>query len=215
MQAYRLKALAGALTVMMCLSACDAATPSQIHTGKIRVKEQMVTEALDAQLDLGRVKAIAHDFARNGNGEMVLTVPWFAGNRARQIAAEKQGRVFKSAFEKNGASPVSVATVPVFDKHHTQKVVVSYTALKALPPKDCRRLPGYLGGEDIKTTDQYRYGCDTQAFLSKMIADPSDLLGKDGGQEIDSRRGGATVEAYKAGTRNQPIQGMSASTVGN
>lgn len=216
MQKNRLRNFAGALAVIATLSACDTTSPSQVNTGKIRVKDQMVVEMLDAvRVDSGRVKVIAGDFVRNGSGEMALTVSWLAGDRVRESIAAKQGKVLKEMFRQNGVSSVSVVTVPVTDKKYTNKVVVNYKALTALPPKDCGRIPGYLGSDSVETADQYRYGCETQAILSKMIADPSDLMGKGGAQNNDSRRAGATVEAYKAGTRNPKMEGMQASTVGN
>jgi type IV pilus biogenesis protein CpaD/CtpE len=201
---------------MLFLSACEVTTPSQVQTGKIRIKDQMIAEMLDAhQVNPGRVKAIANNFVQNGKGGMVLTVSWLAGEHTREVFAEKQGKSFKKAFEQEGAANISVVTVPVTDKKYADKVVVTYKALTAMAPKDCNSMPGNLGGEAIDAIDEYRFGCDTRIAISKMIADPSDLMGKNGTQNSDSRRSATIIEKYQAGTPYEKTIGTNASTVGN
>jgi type IV pilus biogenesis protein CpaD/CtpE len=215
MRAYRLVSLAVALAGVLALSACDVSTPSQLTTNKIRLKEQQVTESLDAaQVDPGRVNVIADSFINRAKGDMTLTVPYLSGDAAGNTAAKKQGAAYKKAFEQRGVPHVAVVTVPVPDRQYTGKLLVTYKALSALPPKDCKRLPGYQGTDTTDAIDQYQFGCEMNMAMSRMIVDPSDLQGKAGAQDNDSRRAGATVETYKSGKPNPKMQGYSASQVG-
>ncbi len=212
MQAYRLVFLAGLLGMALSLSACDVSTPSQIQTGKIRVKEQMVTEALDAgHIDQARVSVISRDILRNGKGEVSLTVPYLSGGEysAREISTS-----YQEAFQTQGVRHVSVALVPVTERQYADKAVLAYRAMTAIPASDCTRIPGYQGTDNIEELDRYRIGCETQAATARMVVDPTDMLGKAGTQDRDSRRSGAIIEPYSSGVPNQPLKGMQASKVG-
>jgi type IV pilus biogenesis protein CpaD/CtpE len=216
MQAHRLISLAGALVAGLALSACDVTTPSQVTTQKIRIKDHIVTQTLDAgRIDPARLNVIADDFTRKAsNGKMTLTVSYLSGDVRREGVARSQGNAYKKAFEQRGVSGVSVATVPIADKQYAGKVVVMYKAQSALAPKDCKNITGYQGADDMDAADQYQFGCNTKTAVSRMIADPSDLMGKGGTQNDDSRRSGAVVETYKSGKPNQPMKGFQASQVG-
>ncbi|MCE9508442.1 MAG: CpaD family pilus assembly protein [Alphaproteobacteria bacterium] len=216
MQAHRLISLAGALVAGLALSACDVTTPSQMMTQKIRIKDHIVTQTLDAgRIDPARLNVIADDFTQKAsNRKMALTVSYLAGDAKREGVARKQGNAYKKAFEQRGVAGISVATVPLADKQYAGKVVVTYKVQAALAPKDCKNIPGYQGADDLDAADQYQFGCNMKTAVSRMIADPSDLLGKGGTQDNDSRRSGAVVETYKSGKPNQPMKGFQASQVG-
>jgi type IV pilus biogenesis protein CpaD/CtpE len=212
MQAYRLISLAFAV---LALSACDVSTPSQMTTGKIRLKEQMATELLDARaIDPARVEVIADNFMSQARGGMTLTVPYLSNDPAGDAVAKKQGAVYKAAFEQRGVPQVSVVTVAIADKRYMDKVLVTFKELSALPPKDCTRIPGYQGSDTMENADQYKMGCEMKTVMSRMIADPSDLQGKAGAQDGDSRRMGATVEGYSSGKPNTMSESFQASKVG-
>ena len=201
--------------VAVSVSACDVSTPSKMNISKIRVKNQMVTETFDAtRIDNGAINYFAENFKKNGSGKMTLTVSYLDGDRSLRVQAEKNGAMYKKAFQKRGVSNVSVVTVPIEDKQYADKLVVSYQALVALAPKNCASMPGHSGSDNLEGIDNYKFGCNTKMIMSKMVADPSDLLGKSGKGDIESRRAGATVESYKAGTPNEPIGGFNASSIG-
>ena len=205
----------GALAGVLSLSACESTTPSLLQTGKIRLKDQMVAETLDAKrVDPLRIHVIADHYLRNGKGKMNLMVSWLSGDVGREAAAQKQGSTWKYAFEQNGVNDISVDTVAIDDRKFADKIVITYRSLVAMAPKGCGRLPGYQGAETVETMDKYQVGCETQAAISRMIVDPSDLMGKSGAQDNDSRRSGALVEPYRVGTPNQPMKGYQASTIG-
>lgn len=216
MHAYKLVSLAGILSVALVLSACDASVPSQVQTGKIQLKEQVVTETLDStRIDPARIDVLADHVKRNGKGDVTLTVSWLSGEASRESTAKRQGNAYKRALEKRGIFDIHVVTVPVMNERYINKIVMVYRSLVAQPPDDCLRLIGYQGAENLEALEKYQFGCEMQMAVSRMIVEPSDLMGKDGAQDNDSRRAGASVENYKAGTPNKPMQGFQASSIGN
>ena len=213
MRVFRFLSLA---SVFFALTACNPVTPSQMSVEKIRIKEDVVVEMLDAgRVDAQRVNAIADQFVKTGKGKITLTVSYVPGRQTEE-AANRYGNAYRQAFKKRGVADVAVVTVPVADAQYAEKIVTTYKAVVAVPPEGCRRIPGYQGTESLNDgAEQYQFGCEIKANISKMIADPSDLLGRAGSQDGDSRRSGAVVESFKAGTPNQKMQGMQASGVGN
>ena len=212
MRAYRLISFAGLLGMMLSLAACDASTPSLVYTGKLRVREQMVVETLAAdKLDSARVREISKNILKRGRSDVTITVPYATGG---EPAAKKQGDSYKQAFEKQGVTHVSTVLVPVADSRDADEVIVGYEAVEAVSGNGCNRIPGYQGAENIEAVDQYRLGCETQAVLAKMVADPTDLLGKSSTHDGDSRRSSALMDPYMSGTANKPLEGMKASDIG-
>mgnify|MGYP003388102039 CR=1 FL=1 len=203
------------LSVILALSACEASTPSQVYTGKIHVKEQMVTETMDARrVDPGRLDIVANNINKNSKGAVTVTVSYLTGDLVRPRVAEIQGASYKDALEARGITNVSVVTVPVTDAQYAGKAILAYRALTASTSKDCGRIPGYQGTDNLDAADHYQFGCDMQSAMSKMVADPSDLMGKAGTEDNDSRRAGATVETYASGKPNTPLKGFQASSIG-
>jgi type IV pilus biogenesis protein CpaD/CtpE len=202
----------GALAAGLFLGACDASVPSKVNVTSITVQEQMVTAELDAgKPDPARVHVVAEDILKRARGPVNMTVPYLPGG---EKLAEKQAAAYTKAFAKEGIKDIHVVTVAVADVQYTRKVVIDFRALAALPPEGCQRIPGYMGAENSADEERYRYGCEHDTILSKMVADPSDLLGKSGSQDGDSRRAGPMLERYKTGVKNEPIQGMNASNIG-
>lgn len=221
MQAFRLFSFIGTVGAVLALSACsggdyvDLSMPSAIHTGKIRVREQTATETMNARyVNKVNVANAARDILRNGENKPSLTIPYAPGQAA---SAEKIGAAYKTAFAKQGVTHLDVALVPVARDELANEAVLAYKTLTATPDSGCKTIPGMQGAESLKGFDGYEYGCAMQSMTSKMVADPADLLGgagHDGQRDGESRRAGTMVEPYKAGTPNEKLQGMQASTVG-
>jgi type IV pilus biogenesis protein CpaD/CtpE len=208
--------VAALLTLFMpMLAACDVTAPSQVTTGKIRLSTQTKNIVLPAQtVDKAQVENIAADYMRNGNGKMSVLVSYLDGNAVNETKARQRGNAYKSALQSKGLSTVEVNTVSVTTQPDANQAIISYHALTASAPKNCDRITGYQGGDTLENMKKYPIGCETKSILSQMIADPSDLMGKTGTAKGDARRASATVEPYKAGTPNQPLDGMQASTIG-
>lgn len=212
---HRLVSLSGTLLFVLVLAACEVSTPSRVHIGKIIIQDQMVAEAVTARpLDQGRINVLSDNFMRRGKGQIVLNVPYLSEDAVSKEMAERASDSYKTAFEKRGISRVSVVMVPVAEGKYTDKIVVTYNSLAAVPSKDCHDFPGRQGADDMEAVNQYQFGCGVQTGLSKMIANPSDLMGHGGIQNNDSRRSGTVIETYKAGTPNSQMKGYSASGVG-
>lgn len=221
-QGFRLFYYLGALGAVLLLPACsggsdfvDMSTPSAMHTGKIKVKTQTMTETLSAdKVDAARVAQVARNILRdNTGGAATLTIPYTEG---REAPAKMLGMHYKVSFARQGVRNLTVDLVPVENRRVAGEAVVAYQALTASADKDCTRIPGAQGAENIQGFDGYEYGCETQAMKSKMVAHPGDLLGTghEEQMEADSSRAGKMVEPYKAGTPNTKLDGMKASTVG-
>lgn len=214
MQTYRLILLVGMLGVLLMASACtpDITTPSDVNISGLKVKDKTVTELYSTdQVDLKHVAATARNVLRNGNKDVTLNIPYLPGGETR---ARDLGAAYKDAFAAQGVTHVSVALVAMTDSEDAGTAVVSYQALVAQQADGCGRMPGYQGTETMDGFDSYQYGCETQAAFSQMIDDPSDLLGNQNPPEANSRRDGAIIEPYMAGTPNAPLKGMSASSIG-
>ncbi len=209
MQMNRLILLAGTLGIALMASACNPVTPSRVTTSQIRVRKQMITKTIDAdRVDNNSVGVLSEDILQNGNTDVSLTIPYMRGHYA---AAVRLGKAYKRAFAAAGVTHFSVAPVVVGDLQDTRHAVLSYQGLVALPPASCTSLPGQNGGVSLPDSESYRYDCMTQTELSKMIADPSDLLGRQPRTQFDSRRNGQMIDPYMKGTQNKPIQGYNAS----
>lgn len=196
---------------MIMLAGCDITMPSQVETGQIRVTEQQTTEALPAAyVDTGAVTRIANDYKRNGQGPISVLVSYVDDTPAGQ--AHHQAGQYKRAFAAQGVTVrTDIAAVP---KTTPLRAIVSYQAMAALPPEGCNRMAGYQGAEGLYEMKDYGIGCETKTAISRMIATPDDLLGKESGAGTESRRAGNTTEKYKNGTPNTKIEGIRSSDVG-
>ncbi|MBI1216356.1 MAG: hypothetical protein GC185_11150 [Alphaproteobacteria bacterium] len=212
-----LLASCGIIVSLATLSACDMTTPSQVKTGEIRVMDSMKTVRVDAQaVDEQQVAVIADDYRATGKSRVMLLLPYLEGNPVNRVAARHRGEMYKKALMKRGVGEVEVSYLAVKDPQKAQTGVLSYMAETAEGPKDCTPLVGYNGGDTRTAMEKYGIGCEMKTAISRMVVQPSDLMGKGGTPQDESRREGAVVEKYKAGTQNTPLQGtLSASTVGS
>lgn len=198
------------------LSACDVTTPSQVKTGKIELRQGMVTQSLDVRsIDRGTVTALARDYLANGDGPMRMTVAYPAGEMKQQLEIEKRGAAYREAFAQNEVKDIRLDFVPVENPAYAGMAVVSYSALKAHAPSGCGRIPGYDGSGTLEQVDKYELGCETKRAMSLMVADTDDLLGVPGTGKAPARRHGAVIETYQDGTPNDRfIENMFASQIG-
>lgn len=201
--------ISACLAIVLLLSACSMATPSQVQTGAMRVEDRMKTVNIDpATLTAEDADRIADDYNRNGKGRMAVVISYIRANPAARMKAEQQGAKIAQAFSAKGVRNLKVNMVAVNTSNHAGQAVVSYMAVTALPAKNCTRMPGYQGSDTLDNGADYGFGCETQMAVSKMIVDPEDLMGRDGTPDDESRRHGQVVEKYKSGTQNGPLQGQ-------
>lgn len=205
-----MKKAALVVLAVLSLSACDTMIPSHMETGSIRVKEDMAVEEVSAD-DTVKIAAVAERYRRTAQGGMKITASWLSSDPASRTDAERSLDKLNAAFIAKGLPRSALASVAVEDAKDAGKMIVSYPALAALPPKGCAPVTG----DRVADVDAYSFGCDTKAAMSKMVSDPSDFLGKKAAGEEDSRRSGAAVDNHKSGKPNAPLKGYTASDVGS
>lgn len=211
----QLISLIGVMAGVLLLSACDASMPSHVQARKIRLQERMVAENLDPmKVNKGHVAAVANRFRQKGRGDMVLTMSYLSGDKKSQARADRVGAAYKKALTAEGVPHVSLVTVPVKSADNAAEAIITYNGLIALPAENCGAVPGHNGAATPNEINDYPIGCGMQAAIGKMIANPSDLMGKGGTQNNDSRRSGTIIEPYKSGTPNGPMGGFDASGLG-
>lgn len=198
------------------LAGCDVTMPSQVRTGDLRLTEEVKTQTMSAaHVDRERVDMIADDYAHTGRSDMAIVVSYLKGHPRNEVEAEARGRALKKAFTDAGVKRLRVDYAPVTDDAYAGQALVTYTAVAARPPEDCTSITGHNGADTLERMHKYQIGCANKEYLSKMIVNPEDLLGRSGVPDGDSRRQGTIVEKYKSGTPNEKLEGMNASTVGS
>jgi type IV pilus biogenesis protein CpaD/CtpE len=198
----------------MILSACDMTTPSQVKTGEMQLVDAMKTVDLDpTRVNVEQVNIIAGDYGRNSEGPMRHVLTYRPGNPLNKVAAESQGRKYAENFAKYGVKRLEVSYVESGDVN--AKAVLSYMALKALPPRNCVSSSSLAGADTLENTENYGMGCTMQISQSQMISRPGDLMGTSGNPDEEAKRMGVIVDKYRSGVSNPPLQGLNASTVGS
>lgn len=199
------------------LSACNMQTPSQVKTGYMRVQEDVKTVAVPADVvDRSAVTAVVADYTKNGisSAPVQILLPYVAGNPLQETGAKKIAESYVAAFAEAGVSNVRVDYIAVSDASQATQAVLSYGAVSALGPENCRRMTGFQGADARDDVEKYAFGCEMKTLMSKQIARPADLLGKGGLPEGTSRRSGTIVEDHSAGKPNEKLDGIRASSVG-
>ena len=204
--------LGGVLAVVLMTSGCDVTTPSQLALNKIRVRDKMFTETLSADhVDKGQVATVVQDIQRSGGSDATLLIPYTDGGQTKawDIAA-----AYKKAFAEKGITRLSLDVVQMEKGQTAKDAVLSFEGIVALPPADCGRMLGYQGADTLENADEYQYGCELKSNMSKMVANPSDLLGTAPAFDGNAQRNGIIVDPYVQGKPNQQLKGMTASTIG-
>lgn len=202
-----------AAVVMTLLAGCNISTPSRVKTGEIRLRDDIKTVQLNLAAP-GPLDRIAEDYRRNGDGGMRLVVAYPEKSPMREQEIRRDARALQHALSKAADADVAADYVPVPVGAASGHAVLSYRAAMALPPEDCGRMTGYKGADTRDEGEKYSIGCETKTTLSRMVVNKKDLMGRDGTADGFSRRQGAAVENYMAGTPNEPLEGTGASEIG-
>ena len=114
-------------------------------------------------------------------------------------------------MRKLGVTSVSSGILPVKDAGSQMNAMISYTAYNAHAPKDCSSMSG-LKDNDLKVEADYKLGCTIDTVFAKQIARPKDLKGVETpASTFDGRRLTNSVERYRSGIPNEPLEGERAS----
>lgn len=216
LSAPKLSALCALLLAALPVGACSMYTPTQVKTGEIVVADVMTTHTLSAErFDATDVNIMAQDYQHNGRSRPRLVVPYLKKHgSANRLAAMRLGQQYKNAFAQYGLTDMTVDYTETADREAARHAVLAYTSVVAEAPRNCRRLPGAQGTASLEQIEGYQIGCETRTMLSKMVANPEDLMGNAGSPDGVSRRQGPVTEGYMSGRSNPPLTGLNASTTG-
>ena len=183
------------------------AVPSQVEVERIQVFEGYhLSEYNQDDLNDDIWGLIVREYNRNATGPMkvYLSHPQVVLGKAGQPAsvdrkAASLASEYRRILTEMGVDEVSVDTVAVADRAIAGRVVVSYKEMQAREPENCARLSGLFGAESIHEGKNYQMGCENMRYVSRMVSDPTDLLGKSSTWDADASRAGNIVEQYRTG----------------
>lgn len=219
--------LAGGLMCLATLGACTGQTymPSQTMPERVSVEEgRSATTLATEAVDRDALAKLANHYRRYGKGPVGMTITyqkWGGDSRHNghqdaawaTLKAEEFSNILRG---QEGIKDVQVNIMPL-KRVDTSRTIVHYHALSAAAPEGCEKmLPGYDHRKvgDTKHFEDYKYGCSIESLIARQIADPSDLLGREGLEGDNSgRRQGNIVEGsgYYSGQPNPPLGGESVS----
>lgn len=204
----------GALVLaVLGLSACDFYEPTYMTPNKIQVEQSRVDYDISVdEFDAAAAAAIGHKYLNAGEGPVRVTVtydPRSSANTASQ--ANTHLAEISSALRKNGVQNILSNIMPVHESAENSRLLLTFDAYAAKPPENCTTLSG-LHDNDLKNDFDYEMGCSREALIARQIARPKDLLGQGTKTPItDGRRAANTIEGYRSGVPNEPLEGQSAS----
>lgn len=203
----------GALAGLLFVGGCDVTTPSRVNMTHVRVQEIYKTETFRlAKVDQGKMDDLVRFYKKDGSGPVRIVATYMEESLKSGGSALAEGKKIQKMLQDRGVTNTLVDTVGVKDTGQSGQAVISFKALKALPPAQCGSITGKDGGETLAEDDAYMLGCESQTALSQMIANPEDLLGRDGTGKGDARRQGGVTEPYKQGTPNELFYGAAAAS---
>lgn len=216
--------LCGAMLLSAAVSGCqlyDPVVETQLYPIQMKLQQEMtqtpVPVAECGRADPEIAQNIAEHYEKAGEGAVTLTLRYPAGNSAEARRAGRAGANYKKLLEEHGIRDVSVDMLPLSAEFQDSvDMTVNYHAWKASAPVGCgpQRMPGIHGTEGMPAMSGYKIGCETETYISRMVARPKDLKGRAGLPDGDSQREGMMQEDYRDGVPNAPLEGFSASGFG-
>lgn len=218
MMIYRLRSAlllsvtAGALVFTGACAKIDM--PSHITPEKIQIETQNYSERFKtAEVSAADFDRLAEHFSRYGEGEaeMIISYDPHSRKNTAKKASEQMHRI-SSEFRRRGLGSLKSSVMALENSGDESEMIIGYTSVTALPPKDCYTMPGFDSRQTHIDTD-YQLGCTLDTAMTRQITRPGDLEGRSyGDQDGDARRGAAVVEPYRAGEGSEGLGGYS---VGN
>lgn len=204
------------LAAALLLGGCTTlASPSEVEVERIQVSEGYSSSTLrQGDISDDTWTRIINEYHRSSTGPMNVYVSYPAELKGADEKAARVARRYGRTLTSNGVDDVIVSTVPSYDSLLSDRVVISYRDMDADAPKGCAAMPGAQGAQGLYEGREYQLGCGNMKYISKMVSDPTDLLGKKGVSSADSRRVGNVVERYRSGAEFEPLRTSNSSDVG-
>lgn len=201
---------------VLMLGACDAVVyniPSQVTAARAEVHQDHVSTAMDAAaMTPAAIQQLARDYRRFGDSQMLLTLtydpqsPTNTAGKAATRAAE-----LGEMLRKQGVRNIHADTMPVRASGAGSQAIITYGALRAVPPTGCPRAVDMDIVADISLAEDYRLGCSIETYTARQIARPADLLGNDIMDTGLGRYHANSIDLHTSGQVNPPLDGESAS----
>lgn len=198
---------------LITLSACEMYSESVVNDRRMQVREERVVEEIPtARLKEGAITSIAQDYSQSGQGAVDLTITYDPASKTNTAmkAGDEAARLARS-FRDEGVVDVTTSVLPVREQGSESVTIVSYASYQAAGPANCGEIPGY-NNPVLEHDPSYKLGCTVESAFAKQIADPSHLLGN---ADISTYRDGqattTTVNIYRTGVPNEPLEGVNAS----
>lgn len=200
--------------VAVALSACSMDVDTYAVT---KQKVELHSESHSARvttgsLDRAGLMSLADHYSHYGDGPVEITVLYDPASRINTAmnAANEADRI--AAFlKRKGVAQVNADTLPISGQGDVSETLVSYDMFTAHAPSECVTSGG-LDGRQTAADEEYIHGCNIETALSRQIANPRDLAGREGlGAAGSGRRQANVVEGYKTGIPNSDLEGETAS----
>lgn len=206
------------LTVLVACaatSACSFDMPSHMTQEKMEVVQSPTQEKfVTSDMTRDVAEDLAAEARHRGGSDMNVTVTYDPSSKSNTKAkAEYEADRIATMLEKEGVRAVTTSTLPVGDSWNVSHTLVTYMQTDASMSDNCGKMPGYENAYDAGDTSKhqaYEYGCTINDVFAQQLADPSDLMGKDGfDTPEDGRRAENVVwgRGYYGYEKNKPLKG--------
>lgn len=195
----------------LALGACEHIVHSdtKLSQSKIALHESSVFREVDV-VDFDAA-ALAQEYSRVGASALDIGVSYDPAVSGAAMRASRLLSSVKGDLAQHGVDAVNSTILPV-EGQNGMRVLVAFVALDARGPDDCELMPG-LTHHDIDPKADYKIGCSLNSLIARQVARPHDLAGgPDADYGVsDGRRATNVNEPYRAGVRNEPLEGEVAS----
>lgn len=217
-QAHRTMMMAGAgVAALLLLGACDTIVndnpTAMVSSGRVETyKNEMALEIETATLDAGKMEQVSRHYWSHGDTPLLMSVTYDPHSKTNTaMKATQEAARLKTLLAKQGAANVQADIMPVQDSGDVSKTIITYDAVNARGPSECRDVKVNRDFTDWERVPDYQLGCASENYLAKQIARPKDLHGNDVMDITDGRLQANTIELTKGGQTNPTLKGESAS----
>lgn len=189
------------------LTACDMYAPPVISTQRVGLDTgQMVQGWPTVSVDQALVRMVAEEYHRYGDGPLEILVtydPRSARNTA--MHASDAAAHISRLFSHEGITAVKSEIMPIHAQGQVSQTYMQFASIEARAPLDCGLLPGMEDRETRPLGAEYGYGCTVETLLSRQIARPADLKGREGPGTGDAHRQGVMADRYHRAAAFPPL----------
>lgn len=211
---FKKLSLCGCLVLSIAaLSACDMYAESRVRENKIELQQSEFSERINVgEFSADTAAALAHDYSRNGEGALDLTILYDPKSRkSTAMSAGNDAARISDLLRKQGINTVQSSILPIKNHGDHATALVNFTAYKALPPAGCGVMDG-IKTTQIEADPDYKLGCSIDTLFTKQIARPKDLKGNTGSGVTDGRSATNIIDAHRSGAPKPPLTGKTATT---